>query len=120
AGVPGTVAGLFLAHSKYGKLPWARLLQPAIRLAEDGIVLTADEAFALDWGRQRLALSAPGAEVFLHPDGSALRAGERMIQRDLGWSLRQIAEHGADAFYRGEIARRVDAGMRKHGGFLRK
>ena len=65
-------------------------------------------------------IRAAGAKVFLHPDGSALRAGERLVQADLAWSLRQIAEHGADAFYRGAIAERLDAGMRAHGGLLRK
>ncbi len=119
AGVPGTVAGLALAHEKYGRLPWARLLEPAIALAADGVVLSADEAFALDWGKQRLSQSEAGAAVFLHPDGSALRAGERLVQADLAWSLRQIASRGAEAFYRGEIAKRLDAGMRKHGGLLR-
>lgn len=119
AGVPGTVAGLALAHRNHGKLPWARLLAPAIALAADGVVLSADEAFALDWGRERLARTPAGAAIFLHPDGSALRAGERLVQADLAWSLRQIAEHGEDAFYRGAIARRLDAGMRANGGLLR-
>src|SRR5690606_808154 len=118
AGVPGTVAGLALAHREHGRLPWARLLQPAIRLAADGVVLSRDEAFALDWGRERLARSEAGARVFLHPDGSALRAGERLVQADLAWSLRQIAEHGADAFYRGAIAERLAAGMEKHRGLI--
>lgn len=120
AGVPGTVAGLALAHEKYGRLPWKRLLEPAIEMAGDGIVLSADEAFALDWGRERLARSQAGAEVFLHPDGQALRAGERLVQSDLAWTLRRIAEHGGDDFYRGRIAERLDAGMRAHGGLLRK
>ncbi|WP_132998829.1 gamma-glutamyltransferase [Luteimonas arsenica] len=120
AGVPGTVAGLALAHGRYGRLPWKQLLQPAIRLAADGMVLSRDEAFALDWGRERLARSEAGARVFLHPDGSALAAGERLVQADLAWSLEQIAEHGADAFYRGAIADRLDTGMRAHGGLLRK
>src|SRR5690606_11429866 len=120
AGVPGTVAGLALAHRNHGRLPWKRLLEPAIRLAEEGYVLSRDEAFALDWGRERLARSEAGAKVFLHADGAALRAGERLVQADLAWSLRQIAEHGADAFYRGAIAERLDAGMRAHGGLLRK
>ncbi|KAF1684938.1 gamma-glutamyltransferase [Pseudoxanthomonas broegbernensis] len=118
AGVPGTVAGLALAHRKHGRLPWADLLQPAIALAAEGIVLSHDEAFALDWGRQRLSLSGPGAAVFLHADGSALRAGERLLQPDLAWSLRQIAEHGEDAFYRGRIAERLAAGMARHGGLI--
>lgn len=117
-GVPGTVAGLALAHRKYGRLPWARLVQPAIDLAEDGVVLSRDEAFALDWGRERLARSPAGAQVFLHPDGSALTAGERLRQEDLGWSLRQIARDGEDAFYRGAIAERLAAAMQKHGGLI--
>lgn len=120
AGVPGTVAGLALAHEKYGRLPWRRLLEPAIAMARDGIILSADEAFALDWGRKRLARSEAGAAVFLHPDGRALRAGERLVQNDLAWTLQRIAEHGAADFYHGEIAERLDAGMRRHGGLLRK
>ncbi|WP_222565312.1 gamma-glutamyltransferase [Novilysobacter antarcticus] len=120
AGIPGTVSGLATAHGKYGRLPWAQVLKPAIALAEDGIVLSRDEAFALDWGRERLALSPAGARVFLHPDGSALRAGERLVQHDLAWSLKQIAEHGAKAFYEGEIADRLVAGMIANGGLIRK
>jgi len=118
AGVPGTVAGLALAHRKYGRLPWSSLLQPAIRMAAQGVVLTRDDAYALDWGKQRLSRSAAGARVFLHADGSALRAGERLVQPDLAWSLRQIAAHGADAFYRGQIAERLVADMAKHGGLI--
>ncbi len=118
AGVPGTVAGLALAHRRHGRLPWARLLQPAIELADNGVVLSRDEAFALDWGRERLARSPAGAGVFLHPDGSALRAGERLRQADLAWSLRLIARDGADAFYRGPIAQRLVAAMRRHGGLI--
>lgn len=120
AGVPGTVAGLALAHEKYGRLPWKRLLEPAIEMAGQGIVLSADEAFALDWGRERLARSAAGAAVFLRPGGEALGAGDRLVQPDLAWSLRRIAEHGAGDFYRGQIADRLDAGMRAQGGLLRK
>lgn len=118
AGVPGTVAGLALAHRRHGRLPWARLLQPAIELADNGVVLSRDEAFALDWGRERLARSPAGAGVFLHPDGSALRAGERLRQADLAWSLRLIARDGEDAFYRGPIAQRLVAAMQRHGGLI--
>lgn len=120
AGIPGTVSGLFTAHSKYGRLPWSQLLQPAIALAEDGIVLSRDEAFALDWGRERLALSPAGAKVFLHPDGSALKAGETLVQSDLAWSLKQIARHGAKAFYEGKIAERLVVGMEANDGLIRK
>ena len=58
AGVPGTVAGMALAHERYGRLPWKRLLQPAIELAGEGMVLSRDEAFALEWGK-----GATGAQL---------------------------------------------------------
>lgn len=118
AGVPGTVAGLALAHKRYGRLPWKRLLQPAIRLADDGLVLSRDEAFALDWGRKRLARSAAGAKVFLHADGKALGVGEHLRQTDLAWTLRQVADQGEDGFYRGVVADRLVAAMRRHGGLI--
>nr|WP_298718068.1 gamma-glutamyltransferase [uncultured Steroidobacter sp.] len=118
AGVPGTVAGLALAHERYGKLPWRELLKPAIALAKDGVELTRDEAWVLEWGRERLNRSAAGKAAFFKPDGSAYRAGERLRQPDLAWSLRQIANHGADAFYRGPIAQRLAAGMAASGGLV--
>lgn len=120
AGVPGTVAGLALAHEKYGKLPWRRLLEPAIALAKDGVVLTHDEAWVLEWGRERLNRSAAGKEAFFKPGGGAYRAGERLRQPDLAWSLRQIAKDGPDAFYRGVIAERLVAGMEASGGLVTK
>ncbi|MDO5506030.1 MAG: gamma-glutamyltransferase [Pseudoxanthomonas suwonensis] len=119
AGVPGTPAGLELAHRRFGRLPWAQLVEPARRLAADGIELTRDEAFALSWGRERLGTSSAALKAFSRADGTPLQAGDRHLQPDLAWSLAQIQEHGADAFYRGAIAERIDAGMRRHGGLLR-
>src|SRR5690606_11850924 len=117
-GVPGTVAGLALAHERYGKLPWRQLLEPAIALARDGVVLTYDEAWVLEWAGERLSRSPAGRATFFKPDGSAYRAGERLRQPDLAWSLRQIARHGPDAFYRGAIAQRLVAGMKASGGLV--
>jgi gamma-glutamyltranspeptidase/glutathione hydrolase len=116
--VPGTVAGLHLAHARYGKLPWKTVIAPAIRLAEQGVVLTPDEAFVFSWGRDRLSESEAAKRTFYKPDGSLYRAGETLKQPELAWSLRQIADHGPDAFYRGEIARRFVADMKKHGGLI--
>lgn len=118
AGVPGTVAGLALAHRKYGRLPWRDLVAPAIRLAEEGVILTRDEAWVLEWGRKRLSRSPAGRAAFFKPDGSGYRAGERLVQPDLAWSLRQIAEGGEDAFYRGPIARRLASGVQALGGYI--
>ena len=116
--VPGTVAGLELAHRKYGRLPWAKLVQPAIDLAENGVALSPDEAFVFSWGKERLSASEAGKRTFYKPDGSLYRAGELLRQPDLAWSLRQIQAGGADAFYKGAIAERIAADMAKHGGLI--
>lgn len=116
--VPGTVAGLYLAHGRYGKLPWKTVVAPAIRLARDGVTLSADEAFVFSWAKDRLGESPAGRRAFYKPDGSLYQAGETLKQPDLAWSLQQIADHGADAFYRGEIARKFAADMAAHGGLI--
>lgn len=116
--VPGTVAGLHLAHQKYGRLPWREVLKPAIAMARDGVVLTPDEAFVFSWGKDRLSTSAAAKATFYKPDGSLYRAGEILKQPELAWTLRQIARGGADAFYKGEIARRIEADMARHGGLI--
>ncbi len=116
--VPGTVAGLAMAHNKYGKLPWKDVINPAIRLARDGVVLTPDEAFVFGWGKERLSTSAAAKETFYKPDGSLYRAGETLKQTDLAWTLTQIAKRGADGFYKGPVAERFAADMKAHGGLI--
>jgi gamma-glutamyltranspeptidase/glutathione hydrolase len=116
--VPGTVAGLYLAHRKLGHLAWKRVLAPAIRLAEHGVALTPDEAFVFNWGRERLATSKAALAAYYKPDGSAYRAGEVMKQPDLAWTLRQVAARGADGFYKGPVAERFAADMQRHGGLI--
>lgn len=116
--VPGTVAGLYLAHQKYGRLPWKAVVEPAIRLAGEGVALSPDEAFVFSWGKKRLSESEAGKRAFYKSGGELYRAGEILKQPDLAWSLRQIADHGADAFYRGEIGQRFAADMKAHGGLI--
>jgi gamma-glutamyltranspeptidase/glutathione hydrolase len=118
AAVPGTVAGLELAHKRYGKLAWAQLVAPAVALARDGVVLSADEAFVFGWGQKRLQASEAAQRTFFKADGSGYRAGERLQQADLAWTLDAIAKGGADAFYRGEIAARIEADMQRQGGLI--
>ena len=118
SGVPGTVAGLHLAHEKYGKLPWKRLLTPAIELASEGYRVSYDMSRALERSRERLGRDASTLEYFFQSDGESYQAGERFVQADLAWSLTQIAEHGPDAFYRGEIANKIIAEMEKGGGLV--
>ena len=116
--VPGTVAGLELAHRRYGKLPWKDLVMPAWRLAAEGIILTPDEAFVFSWARERMTESVAGQRTFYKAGGELYRAGEVLKQPDLAWSLGQIADHGADAFYKGEIARRFAADMKANKGLI--
>ena len=116
--VPGTVAGLHLAHKKYGSLAWREVLKPAIALAARGVKLSPDEAFAFSWGKDRLSISAAGKATFYKRDGSLYRAGETMKQPALARTLRRIATGGADAFYKGKIARRFAADMARNGGVI--
>ncbi len=117
-GVPGTVAGLWLAHQRLGKLSWAELLEPAIDLAEEGIPST--------WAMQRfLARLAEEAEkypstarAFLKPGNVPYEPGETWLQPDLAATLRRIRKNGRDGFYKGETARLVDELMRAHGGLV--
>ena len=116
--VPGTVAGFDYAHRKWGKLSWDKIVAPAIALAAGGVRLSADEAFVFSWGKDRLSKSAAGKAAFYKPDGSLYQKDEVMKRPDLAWTLREIAQHGADGFYKGEVARRIAADMRAHGGLI--
>jgi gamma-glutamyltranspeptidase/glutathione hydrolase len=118
SGVPGTVAGLHFAHRKYGKLPWKRLLAPAIELAGEGYTVSYDMASALERSRERLSRDPSTLEYFYKAGGVGYQQGELFVQADLAWTLTQIAEHGRDAFYRGGIADKIIAEMEKGGGLI--
>ena len=116
--VPGTVAGLYYAHQKYGKLPWNELVAPAIKMAENGVKLSPDEAFVFSWGKERLGTSQAATQTYYKADGSLYKAGEVMKLPDLAWTLKQISAKGADGFYKGEVAKKFAADMKKHGGII--
>jgi gamma-glutamyltranspeptidase/glutathione hydrolase len=100
-GVPGTVRGLALAHVQMGKLPWRDLLAPAIKLANDGFALDAATARSLN-GLLASSDKTHFAElhrVFAPTNGDQWRAGDRLVQPDLGRTLQRIADCGADGFY---------------------
>ncbi len=118
AGIPGTVAGLYHAHEKFGKLPWKDLVAPAEGLAKDGIVLTWDAVDMIERVRSRISQEGVAAEVFFKKDGTSYKEGQRLKQPDLAWSLKQIKKGGADAFYRGPIAKRIVKEMSENGGLI--
>src|SRR5499433_70124 len=119
-GVPGTVAGLALAHAKYGsgKFTLAQLIAPAIALARDGIPIENDIADSLPRSQTRLARWPATAKIFLAPDGRALGPGATLLQRDLADTLSAIAREGPRAFYRGPIADKIASAVRAAGGIM--
>ena len=118
AGVPGTVAGLYLAHQEYGRLPWKQLLQPAIEQARNGIVLDYFLAYLIERRKQRLCAFAAACNYFFDANGVPKKAGDLLVQKDLARTLALIAENGPEAFYRGEIAEKIAAEMQRHGGLV--
>ncbi len=118
AGVPGTVAGLEAALARYGTLPRATVMAPAIRLARDGFVLTRGDTDILDAKAERFRRQPGVAAIFLHPDGSPLQPGDRLMQVDLAATLAAISAGGADAFYKGHVPQAVEAASKLDGGVL--
>lgn len=115
AGVPGTVAGFWAAHRHYGTLPWRDLIEPAIRLAEQGFVMPAELADDIHRQRERFATRTNFFDYF----GKA-KAGTVFRQPELARTLRRIADNGPDGFYRGETAQLIQAQMtRSRGGLIR-
>ena len=119
-GVPGTVAGLALAHEKYGsgKFTLAQLIAPAITLAREGFTVDDDLADTLPRAAPRLARWPATAKIFLKPDGKPFADGERLIQNDLADSLQAIATGGPRAFYEGPLAEKLVAAIRQNGGII--
>jgi gamma-glutamyltranspeptidase / glutathione hydrolase len=119
-GVPGTVAGLALAHEKYGsgKLTLAELIEPAITLARNGVEIVDDIADTLPLAQPRIARWQSSAPVFLNSDGTVLMPGQDLLQPDLAITLRAIASYGPKGFYEGPVADKIVAAVRKAGGIM--
>ncbi|MGE0552948.1 MAG: gamma-glutamyltransferase [Gemmatimonadales bacterium] len=118
-GVPGTVRGLWLAHRKYGKLPWARVVEPAVALARDGFVVSKDLAAGVNWLVESTRERHPETvAAYGKPGGGEWREGDRLVLPDLGRSLAAIAADGPDAFYKGWIGERLAAQMAANGGLI--
>jgi gamma-glutamyltranspeptidase/glutathione hydrolase len=116
--VPGAVDGWFELHGRFGSMPMADLLEPAIRYAREGFPVTEEIARLLVINQKRIGHYPGFAETFM-PDGRVPAKGELFGNSRLANTLEAIAEGGRDAFYKGDIARRIDAYMTEHGGLLR-
>ncbi|MFQ4144904.1 gamma-glutamyltransferase [Chlorogloeopsis sp. ULAP02] len=117
---PGTVAGLYEVHRRYGKLPWAELVKPAIALARNGFILSSDATWRSIPGyenRKQAILTNPAARAIFTRDGELYQPGEKLVQRDLARTLTEISRNPR-SFYTGNIARAIAGDMAKKGGLI--
>lgn len=117
SGVPGSVAGLWELHRRFGSRPWVELIEPAIRLAEEGFVVSEDLANSIADEANRLSRFPASAALFL-PGGRPPAPGTVWSNPDLAATLRRIGERGSHGFYRGETADLIVAEMRRSGGLI--
>jgi gamma-glutamyltranspeptidase/glutathione hydrolase len=119
AGVPGSVAGMYAAWRAHGRLPWAALVAPAIRLAGNGHVIDSTRVADIEWEAERLARFPTSSEQFL-PGGAPPPVGSVWTQPALARTLQLISDSGPDVFYRGQIADLIAAEMARGGGLITK
>jgi gamma-glutamyltranspeptidase/glutathione hydrolase len=118
SGVPGAVAGMLEAHRKYGKLPLAQVMAPAIALARDGFVVDEYRHNSIEGNRGGLFLFPASRRYFLTNNGHAPAPGTRFVQADLARTLQAIADNGRDGFYKGWVADSIVASMKENGGLI--
>jgi gamma-glutamyltranspeptidase/glutathione hydrolase len=117
SGVPGSVAGLALAHRGRGRLTWKAVVEPAIALARDGFVMTETISNSIERERDRLAKDPEAAAIFL-PGGAPPAPGTLFRQPALAATLEAIRDRGADGFYRGQVARQIAEAQARDGGLI--
>jgi gamma-glutamyltranspeptidase / glutathione hydrolase len=115
SGVPGTVRGLELAHQKYGRKPWAALVDPAIKFATDGfpVSYSMDTSLHRESETKRLSQFPESKRIFL-----SAHFGDTLVQPELAATLKRIRDRGASDFYEGETAQKLAAAMASHGGLI--
>lgn len=116
SGIPGTVAGMWAAHKKYGSLPWERLLEPAVSLAEEGFIVPKKLSDNIAWYIEKTeeqGLKGNFAHYF-----SQAKASTRFTQPELATTLKHIQAQGKDGFYRGEVAEKIVSFMQNNGGLI--
>ncbi|HYB94826.1 MAG TPA: gamma-glutamyltransferase [Vicinamibacterales bacterium] len=119
ANIPGVVGGLDYLYRHYGsgKVKWEDLVAPAITLAEDGFILDEGLPSSIAEGRRFLEKWPEAAKIYL-PNGKVPKPGDRFFNKDYATTLRSIQKGGADAFYRGDIAKKIAADMEANGGII--
>ena len=121
SGVPGELRGLEYLHKQYGKLPWARIMQPAIHVARDGFVVTRDLINQMDSataGVDNFLVNNPTWSIDFAPNGTRVALGQTMTRKRYADTLEAIAQRGADAFYTGAIANATITALKAAGGTM--
>jgi gamma-glutamyltranspeptidase/glutathione hydrolase len=116
AAVPGTVRGLEYAARKYGRRPWASLVEPAVELAEKGFPVSYGLAESLR--SENVLARFPESRRIFQREGRYFEPGEKLVQPELAATLRRLSRQGSADFYRGETAQRLAADMARHGGLI--
>ena len=117
SGVPGTIYGLYLAHQKFGQLPWKQLIEPAIVLANDGFIISDTLGKTLESYKDKLGRTFDGKKIFFKDD-VILKTGDLLVQKDLANTLKLVAQKGPAGFYKGSTAQKIHLDMRKNGGLI--
>lgn len=120
SGVPGSVDGMVESHKKFGSLPWRDLIQPAIEIAANGVVLTHKEAYGLNTIKELLKKVNPGSSYFLRSDNRNWQAGDTLVQKDLADALKRIQLKGRKGFYMGKTAKLLVGQMKSSQGIISK
>jgi gamma-glutamyltranspeptidase/glutathione hydrolase len=119
-GTPGTVAGLYEVHRRYGKLPWQAVIAPSISLAQEGFILSPTptwRSLSVFQNRKEAILNNQAARQIFTRDGEFYQPGERLVQRDLARTLQEIAKN-PQSFYTGNIARAIAYDMSRNDGLI--
>jgi len=117
SGVPGTVKGLWMAHQRFGSLPWKKLLAPAIEYAQNGFIVSAPLAQTATWYQKWIANKSKDPLNFAQYF-SGLKEGRLFKQPELAKTLQRLAKEGGEEFYRGETAHLLVKEMQRHNGLI--
>ncbi len=115
--IPGLPSGIYMAHQRWGRMPWAQVVQPAIDLARSGSLVFSQTVGFFENRESRIRVSRAAKRIYL-PDGKLPKAGSRLPNPDLIKTLTSFAEDGSDGFYKGWVAKAITKAVRKHGGSL--
>jgi gamma-glutamyltranspeptidase/glutathione hydrolase len=117
-GVPGTVSGMELALKKYGTKPRKEVIAPAIKLAEDGFVLEQGDVELLEYATDVFKKDIKDSGAIFLSNGEPMQVGQKLVQKDLGKTLREISENGADGFYKGWVADAIVTSSQANKGII--